>query len=111
MDPKLRPQRRFDGRLEEVAEAVGGGYCRLRMPLRLAIGVRGTVAGRRQGALEGGGGGRTSPHFQCIPASPPQCTPPVLRPSGCSVVRRGGPPRGPKAWGPHQNSRGSLTQK
>ena len=32
-------------RLEEVARAVGGGYCRLRMPLRLALGVRGAVAG------------------------------------------------------------------
>ena len=28
-------------RLEEVAEAVGGGYCRLQMPLRLALGVKG----------------------------------------------------------------------
>ena len=37
------PQRRLDRRLEEVAQAVGGGYCRLRMPL--ALGVRGTVAG------------------------------------------------------------------
>ena len=39
------PQRRLGRRLEEVAEAVGGGYCRLRMPLRLAPGVRGTEAG------------------------------------------------------------------
>ena len=28
-----------------------GGYCRLQMPLRLALGVRGTVAGRRLGGL------------------------------------------------------------
>ena len=53
--PQRPPQRRLD-RLEEVAEAVGGGYCRLQMPLRLALGVRGTVAGHRLGALEGGGG-------------------------------------------------------
>ena len=29
-----------------------GGYCRLQMPLRLALGVRGTVAGHRLGALD-----------------------------------------------------------
>ena len=50
------PQRRLDRQLEEVAKAVGGGYCWLQMPLRLALAVRGTVAGRRLGALEGGGG-------------------------------------------------------
>ena len=49
------PQKRVGRRLEEVAKAVGGGYCRLQMPLRLALGVRGTVAGHRLGALEGGG--------------------------------------------------------
>ena len=53
------PQRRFQKplgrRLGEVAKAVGGGYCRLRMPLQLALGVRETVAGRRLGALEGHG--------------------------------------------------------
>ena len=59
--PQRRPQRRLSRRLEEVAKAVGGGYCRLQMPLRLALAVRGTVAGHRLGALEGGGGGRTVP--------------------------------------------------
>ena len=44
--PQRRPRKRFDRRLEEVAKAVGGGYCRLQMPLKLALGVRGTVAGR-----------------------------------------------------------------
>ena len=53
--PQRWPWRRWDRRLEEVAKAVDGGYCRLQMPLRLALGVRGTVAGRRLGALEGGG--------------------------------------------------------
>ena len=62
--PQRRPQERLDGRLEEVAKAVGGGCYRLQMPLRLALGVRGTVAGHRLGALEGGGG--LAP-FQCIP--------------------------------------------
>ena len=59
--PQRRPQKRLGRRLEEVVKAVGGGYCRLQMPLRLALGVRGTVAGRGLGALEGGGGGGTSP--------------------------------------------------
>ena len=49
--PQTRPQKQLDRRLEEVAEAVGGGYCRLQMPLRLALGVRGTAAGHRLGAL------------------------------------------------------------
>ena len=46
---RRRPQRRLGRRLEEVAKAVGGGNCRLPMPLRLALGVRGTVAGHRLG--------------------------------------------------------------
>ena len=63
--PQRRPQQRLGRRLEEVAEAVGGGYCWLQMPLRLALGVRGTAAGRRLGALEGG----QLPLFQCIPGT------------------------------------------
>ena len=54
--PRLWPQQRLGRRLEGVAKAVGGGYCRLQMPLGLALGVRETVAGHRLGALEGGGG-------------------------------------------------------
>ena len=42
------------------------------MPLRQALGVSGTVAGHRLGALEGGGG--TPPPFQSIPAPPPPPT-------------------------------------
>ena len=53
--PQRRPQERSDRRLE-AAKAVGGGYCRLKMPMRLALGVRGTVAGHRRGGLGGGGG-------------------------------------------------------
>ena len=37
------------------------GYCRLQVPLKLALGVRETVAGHRLGALEGGGGGAPPP--------------------------------------------------
>ena len=59
--PQRRPQQLLDRRLEEVAKAVEGGYCRLQMPLRLALGVRGTVAGHRLGALERGGGGTSPP--------------------------------------------------
>ena len=50
-----RSQRQLDRRLEGVAKAVGGGYCRLQMPSSLALAFRGTLAGRRLGALEGRG--------------------------------------------------------
>ena len=49
----MQPQKRLGRRLEDVAEAGGGGYYRLQMPLKLALAVRETVAGRRLGALEG----------------------------------------------------------
>ena len=49
--PQRRPKERLDRRLEEVAKAVGGGYCRLQMPLRLALAVMETVAGHRLGPL------------------------------------------------------------
>ena len=47
------------------------GYCRLQMPLKLALAVRDTVAGHRLGALEGGGGGNLPPlpMQQCPPPS------------------------------------------
>ena len=69
--PQRPPQKQLGRRLEEVAKAVGRGYCRLQMPLSLALGVRESVAGRRHGALEGGGGGGCPPP----PPSPPQCIP------------------------------------
>ena len=50
-------QRRLGRRLEEVAKAVGGGYCRLQMPLKPALADRETAAGRWLGGLEAGGGG------------------------------------------------------
>ena len=59
--PQRRPQRRLGRRLEEVAEAVRGGYCRLQMPWKPALAVRETVAGYRLGALERGGGGAPPP--------------------------------------------------
>ena len=40
--PQRGAQRRLGRRLEEVAKAIGGGYCRLQMPLQLALGVRET---------------------------------------------------------------------
>ena len=36
--PQRQPQQRSGRRLEEVAKTVGGGYCRLQMPLKLGIG-------------------------------------------------------------------------
>ena len=38
-----------------LPKRLGGGYCWLQMPLSLALAVRETVAGRRLGALKGGG--------------------------------------------------------
>ena len=92
--PQRRPQRWLGRRLEEVAKAVGGSYCRLQMPLRPALGVRGTVAGHRLGGLEGGGY-LPPPPFQCIPALCPPLPPPraVARPRGRSATR-------PKGMGP-----------
>ena len=52
--PQRWPQRRLHRRLQEVAKAAGGGYCRLQMPLKLAFAVKGAVAGHRLGALERG---------------------------------------------------------
>ena len=45
--PQRRPRERLGRRLAEVDKAVGGGYCRLQMPLKLALGVRETVAEHR----------------------------------------------------------------
>ena len=64
--PPLKQKKNLP-RLEEVAKAVGGGYCRLQMPLSLALAARGTVAGHRLGTLDRGG----PPPLQCIPAPPP----------------------------------------
>ena len=59
---------RLDRRLEEVAKAVGGGYCRLQMPLKPTLAGRETVAGHRLGALEGAGG-VTSPPPPPVPGA------------------------------------------
>ena len=67
---------------EAVGQAVGGGYCRLQMPLQLALAVRETVTGSELGALEGGGGGYLPP-FECIPGE------------RCPMDRAG---RGPFCW-------------
>ena len=73
----------LDRRLEEVAKAVGGGYCRLQVPLTLALGARETVAGHRLGALEAGGGWGTSP-------LPIHSTPPPLASTAPLVSAAGG---------------------
>ena len=41
------------GGWRSLPKRLGGGYCRLQMPSRLALGVRGTVAGHRLGAAVG----------------------------------------------------------
>ena len=38
--PQMWSPKRLDRRLEEVAKAVGGGYCRLQLSLRLSLAVR-----------------------------------------------------------------------
>ena len=68
--PPRRARRRLGRRLEEVAEAVGGGCCRLRMPLKPAVGVRGTVAGHRVGALEVTPPPSSSASLACAPPPP-----------------------------------------
>ena len=74
--PPPRPRdvlegRWLDRRLQEAAKAVGGGYCRLQMPLSLALGVRETVAGRPAG------GSGYLPPFQSPPPPPWSLAPKV----------------------------------
>ena len=57
--PQRWPYKRVDRRLEEVAKAVGGGYCRLQMPLKLALGVR--DSGWAEAGRPGGGAGTSLP--------------------------------------------------
>ena len=68
--PQRWPERRLRTGVEEVAKAVGGSYCWLQMPLKLALGVRETVAGHRLGALEGGGVPCPLPTHPCPPLFP-----------------------------------------
>ena len=115
-----RPRRRFrtrlGRRLEEVATAVGGGYWRLHMPLKLALAVRETVAGRRLGALEGRRG---------VPAPLPMlpCPPhPLHRPSPTNapsaaplpsprLCRRGRGSRSPASACPMKSSGCSMPRR
>ena len=65
--PQRRPQRRLGRRLEEVAKAVRGGYCRLQLSVtKLEPAVRETVAVHRLRALEGGGGVGTRPRYSVV---------------------------------------------
>ena len=81
--PQRRPQERLDRRLEEVAKAVGGDYCRLQMPLTLALAFRGTVAWHRLGAQEGEGGYTQVTQGGVTPPPLPMCqTPLSLHPWG-----------------------------
>ena len=112
--PRMRPQKRLDWGLAEGAKAVGGGYCRLQMPLKLALAVRETVAGHRPGALQGGDGGLPSPlpmhpYEAPIPGMPMASSTPAGRPGLFLVTgeEAGGGGRGRKSahthplFGPH----------
>ena len=101
--PQRRPQRRLDRRLEEVAKAVGAGYCRLQMPLKLAHAVRETVAGHRLAPWRGGRGYPPPPlpmHPRQVPPAPPAlrpggfpvCRAPEASPRACLVVGESSPP-------------------
>ena len=82
-----------------------GGYCRLQMPLRLALAVKETAAGHKLGALEGDGGGLSSPprdaslrtgmplYANSAPDAPPVHGTRTQRPSQKAVLRP--PPRSP----------------
>ena len=60
------------------------------MPLKPAVGVRGTVAGHRVGALEGGGGVPPLPMHRCAPLHRRTPAPsPAIRSFGRPVVRGG----------------------
>ena len=68
--PRRRPQRRSGRRLEEVAKAVMGGYCRLQMPFKPALAVRGTIPRYILGALEAPSS-LPFPMHPCPPPPPP----------------------------------------
>ena len=72
------PQRRVDRRLEEGAKAVGGGYCRLQMPLKLALAVRGQWLG--VGWVPSTEGGGTPPPHASLP-TPRPCPAQTISPS------------------------------
>ena len=109
--PRRWPQKRLGRRLEEVAEAVGGGYCRLQMPLRLALAVREScrrrrcipapfIAGHSTRSL--GGGGRLQSaarsgvsHARNGISWNAHVQGPT--PSGADLRRRSGPPPPPRA--------------
>ena len=76
--PQRWSMKRLDRRLEEVTKAVGGGYCRLQMPVKRAVAIRQTVAGRRLGALERGGGG--------VPPPPSNASLWGVSPWGCRIT-------------------------
>ena len=72
--------------MEEVAKAVGGGYCWVQMPLKLALGVRETVAGHRLGTLEGGVWHK-APVSDCLPLAAPIGLSPLLILTLCGPER------------------------
>ena len=116
--PRRPPQKRLDRRLEEVDTAVGGGWCRLPMPLKLALGTRATVAGHRLGALEGGGGyllplpmhpwgwggGVPDPVPLCLAPAPPPYQTPVGAPAPPAIPFQWAPKARRKRYSPEQQA-------
>ena len=80
--------------MEAVVKSVGGGYCRLQMPLSLALAIRGTVAGHRLSALEGEGDNPPPPPSDASPPPPNPTPAPSLPPSLPPP-----PQTPPKMWG------------
>ena len=113
--PQRRPPRRLGRRLEEVAKAVGGGYCRLQMPLTPAFAVRGRVAGHRL-ALEGRRGVPPPPlPMHPAPPAPPrpgsrssQTKPRLLHPLSLFVLPHLSPRPPPNRRGGRQPRHSAL---
>ena len=70
--PQRQPQRRLDRRLAKVAKAVGGGYCRLQMPLKVALGSQRDSGWAQAGRPGRGGGGNPHP-LPVHPCQPGLC--------------------------------------
>ena len=77
------------------------GYCRLQMPLKPALGVRGTVAVRRLGAARAGGGGGVPMHPCSSVANAPG--------AGCRATAINAPKRGKHTGCCTTTARASVT--
>ena len=95
--PQRRPQQRLGRRLEEVAKAVGGGYCRLLNAVEPGAWRQGDSGW----APWSGGGGGTAPPFQCISWGPGRSR--LLSPPPRAAAPHPlapGPTAHPRSWTP-----------